>query len=420
METVIGLDDTDASDVGMCTTYVASVIADELSDAGFDIIDRYLIRLNPAVTYKTRGNAAVAIRTDAPADAAFETARAHVEALAVMDDPSTNPGLAVVDVTRADGLAEHAWQTVRSIVDPDLAGDRLEHVDALTWTGGNGRGLVGAAAAIGGLTAFNDWTVEYIGYRPRSRYGMPRRVDADSAFAADRATYPYTWDTVDHGEQSVICTPRTPGPVLFGLRGEDAPEVAKAARILDHEPLEREAMFHTNQGTDMHLRPGTPGGVDDGRAYCVSGRVDEEIETRRGGHVHFSIIGGDGRLPCVAFEPTKRFRDHVRRLRPGDYVTVCGEVSEGTLKLEKFAIHSRRSFRRSIPRCEDCDRSMKSAGSGQGYRCPTCDRTANGRVIEVQSREIEPGWYEVPPVARRHLARPLCRGGYPGDRHPER
>jgi tRNA(Ile2)-agmatinylcytidine synthase len=35
-------------------------------------------------------------------------------------------------------------------------------------------------------------------------------------------------------------------------------------------------------------------------------------------------------------------------------------------------------------------------------------------------RELELGWYEVPPVARRHVAKPLVRGGFDAPVHPER
>jgi tRNA(Ile2)-agmatinylcytidine synthase len=35
-------------------------------------------------------------------------------------------------------------------------------------------------------------------------------------------------------------------------------------------------------------------------------------------------------------------------------------------------------------------------------------------------RDLELGWYEVPPCARRHVAKPLVRGGFDAPTHPER
>ena len=53
---------------------------------------------------------------------------------------------------------------------------------------------------------------------------------------------------------------------------------------------------------------------------------------------------------------------------------------------------------------------MTSAGTGKGYKCRACG--ARGREPEAErvERLLQPGWYEVPPTARRHLARPLVRG----------
>jgi tRNA(Ile2)-agmatinylcytidine synthase len=192
------------------------------------------------------------------------------------------------------------------------------------------------------------------------------------------------------------------------------------ARAIESEPVDRETTFVTNQGTDAHLRRGTVGGLRDGRAYRVDGVVDEPPATRAGGHVHLSIRDGGATLPCVAFEPTKRFRDRVRALKSGDCVTVCGEVGRGTLKLEKFALRMAVTTERVVPTCPACERSMESAGRDQGYRCRDCGTTAAGRVERPIDRRLETGWYEVPPCARRHVAKPLVRGGFDAPTHPER
>jgi tRNA(Ile2)-agmatinylcytidine synthase len=63
---------------------------------------------------------------------------------------------------------------------------------------------------------------------------------------------------------------------------------------------------------------------------------------------------------------------------------------------------------------------MESAGRNQGYRCRDCGTTAPGRVEVEVDRDVERGWYEVPPCARRHVAKPLIRGGFDAPVHPER
>ena len=50
---------------GGCTTYLATYLIEEIINKGGQIIDLpNLIRLNPDVPFKTRGNGAVAIRFD--------------------------------------------------------------------------------------------------------------------------------------------------------------------------------------------------------------------------------------------------------------------------------------------------------------------------------------------------------------------
>jgi tRNA(Ile2)-agmatinylcytidine synthase len=53
---------------------------------------------------------------------------------------------------------------------------------------------------------------------------------------------------------------------------------------------------------------------------------------------------------------------------------------------------------------------MTSDGTGKGYKCKKCGIHAKEPEIQKISRTLKTGWYEVPPTARRHLAKPLCRG----------
>jgi tRNA(Ile2)-agmatinylcytidine synthase len=194
----------------------------------------------------------------------------------------------------------------------------------------------------------------------------------------------------------------------------------------------------TNQGTDAHLASGAVADALGGRAYRLTGEVAGPPETRRGGHVFVPFVdldassatGEPARIQLAAFEPTKRFRDRVRALRSGDRVTACGEFTttaddpatdrvRGTLKLEKFAVRSLDTTERVTPTCPDCGRRMESAGREQGYRCRDCATGAPGKVDRPVERDIELGWYEVPPRARRHVAKPLVRGGFDGPTHPE-
>jgi len=420
--TLVGLDDTDSRERGMCTTYVAARIARELHAAGHAVERTLLVRLNPAVEHKTRGNAALAVHTDAPAEAARECARAELD-LAETDDPRTNPGAVIADCdpgSVSEAVEAFARGAVRDYHAVDDARALAARAGFETLSKGNGRGLIGALAAVGAWRAFEEWTHELIAYRERDCWGTDREFDRDSLFGAAADAYPAAWDTVDRAEGEAVCVPHTPCPILYGIRGDDPEALRAVADRIESEPVADSHLFCTNQGTDAHLRAGTIAAVEDGYAYRVGGEVIEPPETRRGGHVFVTLADGDARLECVAFEPTKRFRDRVRALRVGDRLTVCGEVEDGTLKLEKFAVRELNRTERVTPDCPDCGRSMESAGRGQGYRCRDCGTSADGKVERTGVRDLEVGWYEVPPCARRHVAKPLVRGGFDAPTHPER
>ena len=422
--TVIGVDDTDSRELGMCTTYVATRLAERVAAVDGSVERVLLVRLNPAVEHKTRGNAALAVHCDLDADRALALARSELDCAATAD-PDTNPGVVVADRTPdavPSPLVDVARRAVREYVRPETVRRRLDAAGFATAERGNGRGLVGATAATGAWRASGEWTYECLSYRERERWGSPREVDSTSVFAAADARYPEVWDTVDREENVAVCVPRTPCPVLHGVRGDDPGAVRRVAGAIESEPVARRRVFVTNQGTDAHLRPATDG-VSDGRAYRLDGRVAAPPETREGGHVFFALdcdAEGSGHLRCVAFEPTKRFRDRVRVLRPGDRLTVCGEVSDGTLKLEKFAVRDLVTVEPATPDCPACGRSMESAGRNAGYRCRDCPTSADAKVSRRVDRDLEPGWYEVPPCARRHVAKPLVRGGFDAPVHPER
>ncbi|WP_020222936.1 tRNA(Ile)(2)-agmatinylcytidine synthase, partial [Halarchaeum acidiphilum] len=308
------------------------------------------------------------------------------------DDPDAVPD-AVADFAR-DAVRDH-----HAIADATALCDALDYRRE-GWK--NGRGRIGALAAVGAWRAFADWSYEHIAYRERERWGSERDVDPESVFAAADERYPAAWDTIDRGEGETVCVPHTPGPILHGIRGDDPDACRAVATAIDGEPIDAARLFVTNQGTDVHLRDaGSLATLDDGRAYRVDGTVVSPPETRRGGHVFVEIADDTDRIRCAAFEPTKRFRDRVRDLRTGDELTVCGEVSEGTLKLEKFALRERVTTERVTPTCPECGRTMESAGADQGYRCRDCGTRAPGKVAAPVERDLEPGWYEVPPCARR-------------------
>jgi tRNA(Ile2)-agmatinylcytidine synthase len=403
----IGVDDTD-SEKGLCTTYLAAVLMERLSTLGEIRGLPKLIRLNPCVQFKTRGNAALAfqLETDLP-EQARELALEVVLELSDLSGENTNPGLVMADEIYPE-MKEFYRRAATEILAVEEAREILERRGI--WHKGlkKGRGLIGALAAIGADP--QDYTYELIAYRERQRWGTLRSIDAESVWEADLLTYPRTWDTVDHGNRRIVFAPHSADPVLFGIRGGEIAAIQQAFSLIKSEPWERRVLYKTNQGTDAHILEGEMRELLENQSYRLRGTVADMPRAIEGGHLFFSLRQDKATMTCSAFEPTKCFRNIVRRLIPGDVVEVYGAVREGTLNLEKINLLVLAEQKTSqAPLCPKCGRRMESSGRNQGYRCRRCRTKGIMRDSRPVCRDLETGFYEVPPSARRHLSKPLVR-----------
>jgi len=417
----VGIDDTD-SKKGMCTTYVGAVTISRLRERGFSILGfPRLIRLNPGCPYKTRGNCSVAFSVNVPNSRVEEMKGIVVDAvdeLAELEAKETDPGIAFypgVEIPRK--LREFSRRVVQELVTIEEAEALAEEIGAEVHKTKVGRGIIGALAAIGN-TLKADRTYELIAYRTPENRGKPRRIEPASVIKMDTQTYPETFDNIDPFTGEIRITPHTPCPVLYGIRGENPEAVERASRVVKAlEPIERIITYVTNQGTDEHLRKAKIAEVKPYWSVVVEGRVSSLPKVIPGGHVIFRLSDESGEIHCAAYEPTRHFRDAVRMLVPGDIVRACGGVKEKpglplTINLEKLAVlRLVKVFKKENPVCPSCGRRMKSEGKEKGYSCKKCKIKAppgSAKLFEIK-RDLSVGAYEVPPRARRHLAKPLIR-----------
>lgn len=400
---LIGVDDTDSPDGG-CTTALAHPLLEHFSSLHPEGPPR-LVRLNPNVPWKTRGNAALALRFSQDADLqdALAQARRIVMTFA-RPHPATEPGIVVAREAPPASLYE---DTVTRVVERAEVESALAKVSALWW---GGRGVIGAAAALAWPAKRTSW--ERIAYRADARLATPRDVEAPWVREVEWA-YRTTFDSYDLENDEVVCVPSGPDPVLWGIRGDDPGELERASAILGPERPARETLFLTNQATDDHLRDRP---VADCRALesaRVRGRVGSE-PIERNGTVTFEVEDGSGALRCAAYPPTRGFRLVARALAIGDEVTACGGLQSGpdgrlTLGLEKLRVHATVPRRAGPPACVRCGRAMQSTGRAAGFRCRACGTRAADARTAVSILRAQ--WYEVPASARRHLAAPLRRAG---------
>jgi tRNA(Ile2)-agmatinylcytidine synthase len=429
--TLLSVDDTDSPD-GMCTTYLATLLIREMDD--LDLIGPpRLVRLNPNIPWKTRGNAAVCLSfghgqgvprvcgsvmglpvqcfprgiPTAPS-ALLERAAAVIERNAQFDCDKTNPG-AVASLRRpAKALY---WQAVRRVVERREV-ERALGACGAEWRGWkNGRGIIGAASSMSWVP--HDRTWEVIVYRRPERIGTPREIDPESVVFMDKSTR-LTFNNYDYENHHIAIAPRSPCPVLFGIRGDDRDELLVAKGMIESEPPESWLLFMTNQGTDDHIVPRTVSGAAPRESVRLRVRVASRAQDMPGGHVILRAVDANG-IDLAFYEPSRSFRKVARALVPGDDILVYGTVRDTprSLNVEKLRVVKLGNDRRKVgnPVCPACGKSMGSLGSAQGYRCKRCGAKASAAeatYIEVP-RAIGVGWYEPPVAARRHLHKPLRR-----------
>jgi tRNA(Ile2)-agmatinylcytidine synthase len=420
----IGLDDTDSTRKG-CTTYVAALLVEKLTKLGADFIDYpNLIRLNPNVPWKTRGNGALCLRIRYDEDTENEikeTVVSTVEKNADFEFRGTDPGVVFLERARVPRqIRVFAKRAVTEVVTIKEALNLLAKFKGEAAGFKNGRGIVGGLAAIG-ETLQGDFTYEVLAYRLPENLGLKRRVDESSIFKMDADTAPYTFNNVDTTRHRVIITPRGPDPILFGIRGETSEIVKKAYDMTNPlEPVERWVIFRSNQGTDAHLkRIKDLGQLRLYSSIIARGVVAANPRMIRGRHVVFPIRNKDVQVDCAAYEPTGGLNRVARRLMEGDRVEVCGSVRslrEGhlTVNLEKIRLLKLASWiTYQNPICPKCGKRLKSMGRNKGFRCEKCGfRNAGAKKVKIMmKRELEQGLYITSTRSQRHLTKPFVRYG---------
>ncbi|MFZ2455403.1 MAG: tRNA(Ile)(2)-agmatinylcytidine synthase [Candidatus Altiarchaeia archaeon] len=409
----VGLDDTDAVN-GMCTTYLASLLAEKLGVRGYV----RLIRLNPNIPYKTRGNGALAFETDTPAKETKDTVLRYVKEYSRFTSKKTNPGVVFIEKPspkNKKALAEFYRRAVSELVTIEDAETVAHSVDAEVHKFKNGRGIIGALAAIG--ADLPDKTYELIAYRKEKK--KEKRIERESVLRMDKETYPETFNNVDPATGRILITPHGVDPVFCGIRGNTPEIVEKAWKMLKPlDEIERTQLFVSNQGTDAHLRERKIGELKLYDCATLEGVVSAPPRTIAGGHVLFAFSDGTGTIDCAAYKPTEDFRNDVKKLVPGDRLRAYGGISRHpkTLNLEKIEIlELQKVFLKDAPLC--CGKKMSSAGRGKGGKCKKCGRKIRDMPEKEIPRDICTGFYEVPQGAKRHLSMPLIRMKCRADRN---
>lgn len=421
----IGIDDTDSPNKG-CTTYVTALLVERLRSVNVKFIDYpNLIRLNPNVPWKTRGNGALCLRINCEEDAIHEVKEIVIDTVEENSDmgyEGTDPGIVfLMGEEIPEEIKNFSVKAITGIVNLKEALKIIKKFGAEAAGFKKARGIIGALAAVG-ETLKDDYTFELIAYRRPENYGQKRRIDLHSILEMDRATSPDTFNNVDPETGRILITPRGPDPILFGVRGE-TPEIVKKAlqMIRPLEPIERWTIFRTNHGTDAHLkRVESLSQIKPYNPVVAIGRVASKPRIIPRRHVIFTLKDESAEVDCAAYEPTGNLRKVAARLIEGDIVEVYGGVRPPsrshriTINLEKLRVLKLAPlivYRN--PRCPNCGRRLKSMGKDKGLKCEKCgSRYPDLRKVAVElKRDLSEGLYITAPRSQRHLTKPLARYG---------
>jgi len=186
--------------------------------------------------------------------------------------------------------------------------------------------------------------------------------------------------------------------------------------IRTQEKLQGYMAFKTNQGTGDHLKneidifelkPYTSG--------TITGIVSKKPEMKRGGHVIFSVTKLGKEVPCAVYEPTK-ITSIAQQLILGDKIRLGGGIRKATKNHQRILnvefleiIKLEKDLRLENPICKKCNKSMKSKGTNQGFRCIKCGKKTSNKIIHEIPRKLIPKLYLPAVSAYRHLTRPKQR-----------
>jgi len=414
----VGFDDTDSSK-GMCTTFLAYKIVDLLHKQKTEFLDfPRLIRFNPNIPWKTRGNGAVSIKIKTKNPSKVKNQIKNLVSKYSDTKNGANPGLVFYEsdlipseFVKFSNLA--LWQLInRNNAKKFAKKNNLE-----IYYQGNGQGLVGAIGAIG--YDFHDHTLELLSYRKKLKFGKERKISAKSVKIMQEKTSPNTFNSFDTKKERILITPHGPDPVFYGVRGENVDSLLYATTILkSDEKLDGYMIFKSNQGTGDHLKNEL--NFKNMKPYAsgkITGIVSNIPKIVKGGHIFFKIISKNHEFWCAVYKPTG-ISVIASNLIKGDKICVGGGVRKASKNFPRIinlefldVLVLKKNVSLSNPNCKKCNKKMKSKGQNQGFQCTRCGKKASKKIPVEISRKIKKQLYLPKISAHRHLTRPLQRIG---------
>ena len=413
----VALDDAD-SHYGGCTTYVTYKILKELMrvrDRRFEIVSLpLLVRLNPYIPFKTRGNAATRLTFKIPEDLTSDLIETILNLVDKYSEHrgKASPGVAVLVTESVDVPEELRWlylKAVRDVISIDIVEKISTKLNIKIW---GGRGKVGAVAALG--ASFNDSTFELLVYgSPEAKERLT--LDLDYVLYLDRLTCPLTFANVDLEDCKILLMPAGPDPVLLGVRGDSPVHIIMFALGLlpyMYDVVEGWLLYRTNQATEIHVE----NVLDESYTYMPERELGVvlQVERTEARHLKVETTGSKlflyrhlGEITSLLERGTGLIVEWWggKRLCLEGYYTYI----EGARVLSTRLVEVRN------PTCPRCGARLKSAGRSE-LRCEKCGYSTGKGLRELHLAKLDVKKLLLLPKLseHRHLMKPTSRIGLEG------
>lgn len=435
----IGFDDIDSL-LGGCTTHFATLVIRKIYRYGGFLLDYpRLIRLNPDIPWKTRGNGAVAIdfglRKDLIHDF-IEDIKKDLVAYVTEEGASpgsTQPGMLVIDVKKMDPekldiLMSYSMKATYQVIDNSILKETISKISdsIISMLTINGRrGLIGSLAAIGNLLLY-DYTYELLVYRSLGEKG--RRFTKKTLTKLKDILIDiedeFSFAHVDYENNKVLVTPAGPDPVIMGIRGDSPSKLYSIFRRLVKDlslKYESWILYVTNQGTNEHLY-NSKQSINQlyYRQILRNIEIKGSIKDEMGSHKYmnnFQLSGQKGRL--YVYYESGRMRNFFSSFEKGDLIEIGGSIKPSikpgydvVVNSEYISILKLNNTREVKPVCPKCYTHMVSMGRDKGYRCRKCGYRIEWDNIYVNIYRSPYPDILLPPLRSiKHLSKPLKRFG---------
>lgn len=408
MEVVIGVDDHDSTKAG-CTTHFSVLLMREIGRQGFNIkgIPK-LVRLNPNLPWKTRGNASIGFTININEDEIPKIKEIienlsfkYVTEISKGFEMNRKPGYAIAKLSDLqqvmDDVQRFYEMSLSDVITTDLA-RRFAKNRKITI--GGDRGIIGSIASMG---FSGDYSFELLTYRVRDNWSKERIVDKSSVIDADTKLFPNVSSNYDYFKNVPMIFSHGTDPVLYGLRGTDPYTLLEEMNLVKtNEAIDFFMLFKTNQMTDVHIKR-------TGNNFYQTAKVEfkvDSIKILEGGHV---IINGYD-FPVMVYKETRELSSMSKELLNGDIIEVIGPVKPSynnskIIEAERIKVVSLNDIKEEVLVCPKCGRKMESAGRNKGYRCKRCKTFSEGKKKVKVRRNLSLGVYQS--SLYRHLTKPV-------------